>query len=122
MVNKRISNLSCHEITLNTIVTYELALNQGGYKNKMKFDQQPYTKKNRNRKIIWLNPSFSQNVKTNVEKIFFKLLRKSFSKNHEFRKIFNLNTLKLSYSSMANLQSLIKQDTAKGLIDGKKPK
>ena len=87
----------------------------------MKFDRHPSARRNRNRKIIWFNPPFSQNVKINIGKLFFKLLRKNFPKNHKFRKIFNLNTLKLSYSSMANLQSLIKQHNAKVLTDGKKP-
>ena len=80
----------------------------------MKFDRQPSTKRNRNRKIIWFNPPFSQNVETNTGKLFFKLVRKNSPENHKFRKIFNLNTLKLSYSSM-------KQHNAKVLTDGKKP-
>ena len=74
----------------------------------MKFDLQPSAWRNRNKKIIWFNPLFSQNVKTNIGKLFFKLVRKNFPKNHKFRKIFNLGTLKHSYSSMANLQSLVK--------------
>ena len=82
MVNKRISDLSCDESAFNNAkVTYELALKYSGYKSEMKFDRQQSTRKNR---------------KT-AEKL---------PKNHIFRKIFNLNTLKLSYSSMANLQSL----------------
>ena len=39
-------------------------------------------------------------------KLLFKLVWKNFPKNHRFRKIFSLNTLKVSYSSMSNLQSL----------------
>ena len=52
--------------------------------------------------------------------IYFKFVRKNFPKYHEFRKIFNLNTLKLSCSLMANLQSLTKKHNAKVLTDGKK--
>ena len=104
MVNKRISDLSCDESVFNNAkVTYALALKYSGYNSKMKFDRQPSTWRNRNRKIIWFNPPFSQNVKTNIGKLFFKLMRKNFPKNHKFRKMFNLNTLKLSYSLMTNL-------------------
>ena len=41
-------------------------------------------RKNRSRDIIWYNPPFSRNVKTNVEKHFFKLLKKHFGKNDKF--------------------------------------
>ena len=110
MVNKRISDSSCDESAFNNAkVMYVLVLKHSGYEREMKFDRQPPTRRNRNRKIIWFNPPFSQNVETNLGKFFFKLVRKNFPKNHIFRKIFNLNTLKLSYSSMANLQSLMKQ-------------
>ena len=46
-----------------------------------------------------------------------KFLYRNFPKNHKFRKLFNPNTLKLSYRSMANLHSLTKQL----LTDEKKP-
>ena len=35
---------------------------------------------------------FSINMKTNIGKVFFKLLRKHFPKTHKFYKIFNKNT------------------------------
>ena len=60
-----------------------------------------------------VQPSFSQNCKTNIGKLFLKLVRKNFPKNDRFRKKVNLNILKLSYSSMANLQSLINKHNSK---------
>ena len=86
----------------------------------MKFNRQPSTRRNRNRIIIWFHPPFRRNVKTNIGKLFLKLVRKNFPKKQKFGKIFNLNTLKLSYSSMVNLQSLIKQHNANVLTDAKK--
>ena len=65
--------------------------------------------------MIWFNPPFSLNVKTNIGKEFFKLIRKDFPRNHSFRKIFNLNTIKISYSSMKNMKNLIKQHNARVL-------
>ena len=55
---------------------------------------------------------FTDKVKNNTGKLFLKSLRKSFPKNHTFKKIINLNTVKLSYSSMAILQSLINQHSS----------
>ena len=61
----------------------------------------------RKRKIIWLNPPYSKNVKTNVGKVFLKLLKKNFSASHILHKIFNKNTVKISYSCMKNINSII---------------
>ena len=110
IVNKSISELSFDESEFNNAkVIYKLALKHSGYKSEMKFDQKPSTRRNRNRKIICFNLPFRQSVKTDIGKLFFKKVQKKFSKNHRCREIINLNTLKLSYSSMANFQSLIKK-------------
>ena len=59
--------------------------------------------KNSVRNIIWFNPPYSQNVKTNIGKTFLKL-----TKNNRLYKIFKKNTLKLSYRCMSNMFSVIK--------------
>ena len=51
--------------------------------------------RNRSRNIIWFNPPFSQNVKTNIGKLFLKLVKKHFPK--------------VSYSCMSNMSNFIKQ-------------
>ena len=38
------------------------------------------TDKQQKRKIVWLNPPLSLNVKTNVGKLFLRILRKTFRK------------------------------------------
>ena len=63
----------------------------------------------RRRKIIWFNPSYNQNVSTNIAKIFLKLVDKHFPRTHRLHKIFNRNTIKVSYSCMSNVQQLIKK-------------
>ena len=55
---------------------------------------------------------FSLNVKANIGKEFFILIRKHFPRNHRFRKMFNLSTIKISYGSMVNIANLIKQNNA----------
>ena len=81
-----------------------------GYKIKLLY-QQPkennQNKKKRKRNTISLNPPNSKSVKTNIRRIFIKLISKHFPPNHKFVKIFNKNTIKLSYSCMPNIRSKI---------------
>ena len=117
MTNKRISSLSCDETEFNIAkIMYETALKSSGYQVTLKFEKPSQnTRRNRNRKVIWFNPPFSLNVKTNIGKEFFKLIRKHFPRNLSFRKIFNLNTIKINYSSMKNMKNLIKQPNTRVL-------
>ena len=46
---------------------------------------------------------------------FLKLVRKHFPRSHKFDKIFSVNTIKISYSSMPNVKNLIKQHNSKVL-------
>ena len=69
--------------------------------------------RNRNRKVIWFNPPYSLNVKRNISKVFLKLVRKHFHRSHKLSKIFNLNSIKISYSSMPFVKNLIKQHNSK---------
>ena len=115
MTNRRISNLSCNENEFNKAKPiYESALKNSGFNYIMKFKAPvENTRRKRNRKVIWFNPPYSLSVKTNIGKVFLKLVRKHFSRSHKFNKIFNLNTIKISYSSMPNVMNLIKQHNSK---------
>ena len=48
-------------------------------------------------------------------KIFIKLIKKHFPKDHKLHKIFNTNTFKLSCSFVPNISSVIKQHNQKVL-------
>ena len=48
-------------------------------------------------------------VKTNIGKIFLKILDESFPKNSQLGKIFNRNTVKISYCTTCNLENFICQ-------------
>ena len=51
------------------------------YKNKDREEKTRNEEKSkRRRKIIWFNPPFSLSVKSNIGKLFFKLLKKHFPK------------------------------------------
>ena len=90
----------------------EEALLKSGYKSNLEFQKEISSeKKNRRRRrnIIWFNPPFSQTVKTNVARLFLRLLDKHFPRSHILRKLFNQNTIKVSYSSMENVAHITKK-------------
>ena len=64
-------------------------------------------KRNRSRNVIWYNPPFSRNVTTNIGRLFLNLIVKHFPQSNKLHKIFYRNTLKVSYSCMDNIKSLI---------------
>ena len=64
-------------------------------------------KKQRKRKIIWFNPPYSINIRTNIDKTFLKLMKKLFPNGNPLNKMFNKNTLKVTYSCMDNMTSII---------------
>ncbi len=69
-------------------------------------------RKRRKRQIIWFNPPFNKNVTTNIGQKFFQLLSKHFPPSNKYSKIFNRNTVKLSYSCTPNVGVLMKQSNA----------
>ena len=60
-------------------------------------------KRKRSRKIIHFNPPFSKDVQTNVGKKFFQILGKHFPKGSQLYKIFNRNSVKMSYRCTPSL-------------------
>ena len=64
-------------------------------------------KSKRKRKIIWFNPPYSMNVKTNIGKIFLQLIKKHFPRHNNLHKIFNKNSVKVSFSCMGSVSSII---------------
>ena len=110
MIEKRISDLSAtKEIFDNAKGYYEEALQKSGYDATLQFTtREPQgRRKNRQRNIIWYNPPFSKDVKTKVAEEFLKLIDRHFPQRHKYRKIFNRNNVKVSYSSMPNMNSII---------------
>ena len=83
MINKRISDLSCNKEEFDKVKSvYESALKDSGHFSSMSYNSNTQNaRRNRNRKVIWFNPPYSQNVKTNIGKLFIKLVRKHFPKN-----------------------------------------
>ena len=83
-----------------------------GYNEKLEYSNNNNHKAKRKRNIIWYNPPYSVNVKTNIGRKFLDIINVHF-KNTKLEKIFNRNTVKLSYSCMPNLEQIIKGHNAK---------
>ena len=109
-IEKRISETSSNkDIFDESIKPYKDALKESDFSEALNYIAQTTNKKqkNRKRKIIWFNPPFSRYVKSNTGRIFLHLLSKHFPWNHTIHKIFNRNTVKISYSCLRNISSII---------------
>ena len=119
-LKSRLSSLSSSEEIFNDSVTpHQDALDKSGYKHKLKHQANINTannKKQRKRNIVWFNPPYSKNVKTNIEKIFLNLITKHC---HKFHKLFNKNTVKISYGCTQNIKTIINSNNAKILFPKK---
>ena len=93
MIGKRISETSCEEHKFEKAKKdYNKALGKNGFSEEIK-----YYKRVRTRKVIWFNPPYSSHIKTNLGKVFMKLIVKHFPKYR----------VKLSYSCMQNMGNII---------------
>ncbi|XP_047143824.1 leucine-rich repeat and coiled-coil domain-containing protein PF3D7_0703800 [Hydra vulgaris] len=109
-IELRLLNMAVNEIVFNnSIIPYEEALRKSGYNSKLTYQLQinKNQKRHRIRKIIWYNPPFSKNVETKIGNRFLALIDQHFPVGHRLHKIFNRNYVKVSYSCMPNVKSLI---------------
>ena len=111
-INRRLSSISSDQAVFNEAAPqYQEALRKSGYMHKLEFKPPPQgpppQKRMRRRNVIWFNPPYNKNVKTNIGRAFISLINRSFPADHKLRKIFNRNTLKLSYGCMPNVKQLI---------------
>ena len=109
MVENRLNRLSCNQQAFSTTLTpYQKALEKSGYKHNLTYKpEKKHRKKTRKRNITWFNPPFSENISTNIGKIFFKLIDRHFPPGHRLHKVCNRNNIKLSYSCMPNIKAII---------------
>ena len=111
MINNRFSDLSCDEQVFNQAKDgYETTLRNSGYDTNLKFEPKNERRRRhtRNRKVIWYNPPYSSHVRTDIGRKFLRMVDRHSPRGHRYAKIFNRNTLKLSYSCMPNMATVIK--------------
>ena len=109
-IEKRLSAISSSEPVFNeSKAYYQDALRKSGHNHVLKYNPPRETRERRprKRKVIYYNPPFSKIVKTNIGKKFLHLLDVHFPENSKFRKIFNRNTVKVSYGCMPNVSAAI---------------
>ena len=108
-INRRLTNISSDKQSFDAAIPpYQEALKKSGYDFQLNYNpQRRQCKRPRSRNILWFNPPYSVNVATNVGKKFLEAIDECFPKNNPLNKIFNRNTMKLSYSCMPNISSII---------------
>ena len=117
-INKRLNELSSNiDIFQDSAPFYNRSLKDSGYTQVLSFNaENPIGRpRNRSRNILWFNPPYSVNVKSNIAHTFLKLVDKHFPRDHQYNKIFNRNNVKVSYSCLPNVESHIKSHNAKVL-------
>ena len=117
-INKRLSCISSNKESFEEEkMTYQAALVEAGYNHKLEFQKMDNVdgkrKKRRRQNVTWFNPPFSHNIKTNIGKKFFAILHKHFPEDHELHHLFNKRTVKLSYSCMPAMKSIISSHNKK---------
>ena len=122
-VNKRLSSVSKNEeIFKNSIGPYQEALNKSGHNYELHFAPNNSQRRNRRkRNIIWFNPPYCKSVRTNIGSEFLKILDKCFPSSNKLSKIFNRNSVKISYSCMPNIGKIISGQNKQKLRGEKEP-
>ncbi|GFO40674.1 hypothetical protein PoB_006717900 [Plakobranchus ocellatus] len=86
----------------------------GATTNTINYQETPdnskvYLRRNnaRARRITWFNPPYSMNVAINIGKKFLTLINTCLPKTNILHEVMNRNTIKISYSCMPNVKSII---------------
>ena len=74
-------------------------------------------KRNRKRQIIWFNPPFNLERKTENGKLFLNILDNHFSIHNKLQNLFNRTNVKISYSCMPIMNSYTHMHNHKVLND-----
>ena len=115
-ISKRISSLSSNfKLFSRAAPIYNAALENAGYMERVKYDSEINVSKpprNRKQNIIWYNPPYNKSV-SYIGRVFLNLLDKHFHKEHKLNKIFNRNSVKVSYSCTRNIEHIIKNHNRK---------
>ena len=96
---------------------YNTALKKYSFNENIKYSPSQPKQRNGKRQKIWFNYRYNVNVKTNVGKLFMRLIDKHFPRLHKFYKLFNCNNVKLSYSCMPSMKNVIQKHNSKIMED-----
>ena len=108
MISKRISNTSCDKECFDKAPLINITHLKTVVSTKVLTSRHNLLKeKERCRNILLFNSPFNSDVTTNTTKMFLWLLDKHFPKHHKCYKLFNRKNVKISYSCMQNMASVI---------------
>ena len=119
-INRRSSALSFNKEILDE------ALRSSGFNESLhccKKNTTSPTKSNRNRNIIWLNPPYSKNVRTNVAKTFHEPNQETLLTKPQSPPLYNKskNNVKVSYRCLSNMDVIIYNHNKNILINNTTP-
>ena len=115
-VNKRLSMISSNKEVFDAAAPpYQEALQKSGHNFELNYTPVVTSggRRKRQRRIVYFNPPFSLNVRSNIGADFLKLIDKHFPKSNPLSKVINRNTVKVSYSCMPNLKQKVSQHNKK---------
>ena len=120
MINDRLSTLSSSEEAFKSAYKpYQEALKESGYKYEMKYEEKNIDemnkkkRRNRHKRTHWFNPPHSDTLRTNVGEKFITIVKSEFTEDHVLHKIFNVKTIRLSYSCMPNMSKKVSMHNGK---------
>ena len=106
MINSQISEYSCDKNHFDKPAPdYKISLKRSGFNENVIYISSPSKRQTRSRQIICFNTLYTANVKTNVGKMFMRLIDKHFSRHHKYYKLFNRSNIILSCSCMPNMNN-----------------
>ena len=113
MINKRLIKTSSNPRSFNeSRDIYQKALEKANHKHELKWNQNNL-QRNRRRNPVWLNPPWSNTIKTNIGREFLRLVDKWFVSNPNLKNRFNRMTIKVPYSTTRNMKSFIVEHNKK---------
>ena len=115
MTAQRLSDLSCDKDEFDKSSNeYQEILKKSGFHTKLEYAPRPARRtRRRRREVLWYNPPFDLQVKTNIGKTFLCLLDKHFPRHHRLHPIINRSSVKINYCCMPNIASHIKAHNRK---------
>ena len=93
------------KLNVNNIEKPKLQNSQKSTKDKKAKNENKKNKRKRN--IIYWNPPYNKNLKTNIGKEFLKLIDKHFPTNNELSVAINRHSVKISYSTTKNMNDIM---------------
>ena len=119
-INNRLTKTSSNNaVFVQAATVYQKAIDSSKYTHQLLYNPEvsrpEVIRKRRRRNITWYNPPYSVNVASNIGRKFLKLLENEFPKEHKLNRIFNRNTVKVSYSCTRNIKNIIDSHNKKTL-------